>query len=57
MTPVHLAARGCKLDALKALIEGGGEWKLQAGGKSAKDMAESQGDRGADVLELLMAME
>ena len=57
MTPVHLAARGCKLDALKALIEGGGEWKLQAGGKSAKDMAESQGDRGADVLELLLAME
>lgn len=49
MTPVHLAARGCKLEAVKLLVEGGGEWKLEAGGKNAKDMAEKQGERGEIV--------
>jgi ankyrin repeat protein len=57
MTPLHHAARGCKVEVVKALLAKGADRTVAcSGGKTAKDYAAAQGDRGSEVVEVLDAV-
>jgi len=54
-TPTILACRSCKVEAVKALVEGGGRWRDE-GGKDGLDIARKQGERGEGVVKYLESL-
>ena len=51
-TPTLLACRACKVEAVRALVEGGGRWRIE-GGMDGVEVARKQGERGEEVAKYL----